>query len=269
MPRRSTVALGLAVLLGLSLAPPAAAQQPADSIRRAALEDFHGPDLEGKDGPRAKAGLDLLVLYHEYRAFRRRGGDTFRPNITGVRVQEGRVTVDAIATDAAEPLRADLEALGLTDAATAGRLVSGQLPIDSIPALATVETLRGVAPSRMRTHSDRKPSTVPPRPPSSSDTASSGSASPPTPSSDAFTPPPDSSSDTASSDTVSASAAPSEAASSPPASPSKPDSPSAPDSATAAAEAPEARDDGWGTGALLGVIAAAAGLLGLFFVLRR
>lgn len=242
MPQSSTAALGLAfLLLGLSFAPPTAAQQPADSIRRAALEGVHGPDLEGKDGPLAKAGLDLLILYHEYRAFRRQGGDTFRPSASGVRVQNGRVSVDAIATDEAEQLRADLEPLGLTDAATAGRVVSGRLPIDSIPALATVETLRGVAPSRMRTRSDRdQPAPTAFQGPSSVDTVSSDSPSSPT-----STP------------------APSPRDSSSPPRPS-----SAPDSATAA-EPPEARDEGWGTGTLLGVVGAAAGLLGLIFLLRR
>ncbi|MEF8940863.1 MAG: hypothetical protein V5A22_13545, partial [Salinivenus sp.] len=184
---RSTVALGLAVLLGVLSASPTAAQQPADSIRAAALRDFHGPDLEGKDGPLAKAGLDLLVLYHEYQAFRRRGDDAFRPSVSGMRVRNGRVTVDAIARSTAEQLRAALEEIGLRDAATAGRIVSGQLPIDSIPALATVEALRGVAPSRMRTHSDRdRPSPASPGPPSppvtaSPDTASSDTSAPSAP----------------------------------------------------------------------------------------
>jgi hypothetical protein len=233
-PRLSTVALGLAVLLGVLSASPAAAQQPADSIRAAALRDFHGPDLEGKDGPLAKTGLDLLVLYHEYRAFRRRGDDAFRPSVSGVRVRNGRVTVDAIATNTAEQLRAALEDVGLRDAATAGRIVSGRLPIDSIPALATVEALRGVAPSRMRTHSERdRPSAASPEPPSPPVTA-----------------PPD----TASSDT----SAPSQTGPAPP-----------PDSAAASAEAPAPGDEGLGTAGILALLASAAGLLVLFFLVRR
>lgn len=238
-PRLSTVALGLAVLLGVLSASPAAAQQPADSIRAAALRDFHGPDLEGKDGPLAKAGLDLLVLYHEYRAFRRRGDGAFRPSVSGVRVRNGRVTVDAIATNTAEQLRAALEDVGLRDAATAGRIVSGRLPIDSIPALATVEALRGVAPSRMRTHSERdRPSAASPEPPSPPVTA----------------PPDTASSDTASSDT----SAPSQTGPAPP-----------PDSAAASAEAPAPRDEGLGTAGILALLASAAGLLVLFFLVRR
>jgi len=154
--RRPFVLSGLLLCcLTVLLPPPTAAQRPADSIRAAALRDFHGPDLEGKDGPLAKAGLDLLVLYHEYRVARAQGTSSFTPSLSGARVIDGDVVIDAVARDTAAALRADLEALGLTDAATAGRLVSGRFPIDSIPALATLESLRGVVPAQMRTREDR------------------------------------------------------------------------------------------------------------------
>jgi hypothetical protein len=155
MPRLRPLALGLVLLSGLLRAPPAAAQHPADSVRAAALRDFHGPDLRGKDGPLAKVGLDLLLLYHEYRTARARGDSSFAPSVPGVQVSDGRVTIDAVATDTARVLRAELRALGLTDAATAGRIVSGRLPIEQIPALAEIPSLRGVLPSRMRTRSRR------------------------------------------------------------------------------------------------------------------
>lgn len=150
------IALGSLVLLlaGTGLSFSAAAQQPADSIRAEALEDFHGPDKTGKDGPLAKAGLDLLMLYHEHQAFQQRGGDTFSPSVTGARISNEHVTIDAIAANGAGPLRADLNDLGLKDAAAAGRIVSGRLPIDQIPAMATLESLRGVALSRMKTQED-------------------------------------------------------------------------------------------------------------------
>ena len=161
------VALGSLVLLlvGTGLPSSAAAQQPVDSIRAEALEDFHGPDKTGKDGPLAKAGLDLLMLYHEHQASQQRGGDTFSPSIPGARVSDGHVPIDAIAVNEAEPLRADLNELGLKDAAVAGRIVSGRLPIDQIPAMATLESLRGVALSRMKTHEDASaPTPMPPQP---------------------------------------------------------------------------------------------------------
>ena len=153
-------------LLMLALPPaPAVAQAPDDSLRTEALKDFHGPDMTGKDGPLAKAGLDLLVLYHEYRASQQRGDDTFSSRVAGVDVTDGYVTIDAIAMTEAERLRADLKELGFTSAAIAGRVVSGRLPIRKIPAMAKLESLRGVVLSRAKTYGDaarptEKPSTA-------------------------------------------------------------------------------------------------------------
>ena len=152
-----TVGLGGILLFAVTLPPAAAAQQPSDSLRAAAMTDYHGPDLSGKDGPLAKAGLDLLLLYHEYRAFRQRGGNTFSPSVGGVQVSDGYVTIEAIAATTAKALRADLKALGFKDPAAAGRLVSGRLPINQIPALAKLETLRGVVVSHARTHGNTSP----------------------------------------------------------------------------------------------------------------
>ena len=52
---------------GVLLVGPAVAQV-ADvdpEVLAPALEDFHGDDLEGKDGPLVKVGFDLTLLYHE------------------------------------------------------------------------------------------------------------------------------------------------------------------------------------------------------------
>ena len=147
------------LLLMLLPAVPATAQQPVDSVRANALEDFHGPDGQGKDGPLAKAGLDLLMLYHEHQAFQQEDGDTFSPSVLGARVRDGHVTVDAVAQDEAKQLRADLQALGVKDAAVAGRIVSGRLPIDRIPEMARLESLRGVALSQMETQGAAPPQT--------------------------------------------------------------------------------------------------------------
>lgn len=203
----------LIILLGMGLLPsPAAAQQPADSARAAALRDYHGPDLEGKDGPLAKAGLDLLVLYHEYRAFKKRNRDaTFTPSGAGLQVTNGHVTIDAIATDSAEALQTDLQALGLKRAATAGRIVSGRLPIGRIPELAELRSLRGAVPSSMRTRDSR--------------------------------------------------ARPAPDLAQPPA-----DTATAPDSAGTSTEEDH---ETFGTGEVLAVLSVVAGLLGLFYFLRR
>jgi hypothetical protein len=135
----------------------AQAQSVPDSVRRAALEDFHGPDLEGKDGPLAKAGLDLLLLYHRHRSRPDRALSVRAEDASegGMQIQDGRVVIDAIAAGDVEALAADLDSLGMTDVASAGGLVSGRLPIEKIPALARLSTLRGATPSRMRTRSAR------------------------------------------------------------------------------------------------------------------
>ena len=172
----AVLAGGLLLLSGAGMLPLlAVAQQPPDSIRNAALRDFHGPDLEGKDGPLAKAGLDLLVLYHEYRAYQEGGngrgdirsadapkqGRGFNPSIRGARLSDGRVTIEAIAAENPDSLRRDLEGLGLAEGATAGNLVSGRIPIGQIPAMAKLESLRRAALSRMQTRTDDPRTTSP------------------------------------------------------------------------------------------------------------
>lgn len=58
-----------------------------------------------------------------------------------IRVVEGRVLIDAVASDDADDLKVHLVALGMRNAATAGRIVSGQLPIAAIPAMAALPSL--------------------------------------------------------------------------------------------------------------------------------
>jgi hypothetical protein len=176
------------ILVGSSIPLLAVAQQPADSIRKAAMKDYHGSDLEGKDGPLAKAGLDLLVLYHEYRAHRADKGtasriqseDTkkeFTPSGQGIRVSNGRVTIEAIATTDVDSLLQDLEALGLSNGATAGGVVSGRMPISKIPSMAKLGSLQSVSPAQMQTRSDRGGTTSSPNPPA--DTGAPSEEQPP------------------------------------------------------------------------------------------
>jgi hypothetical protein len=159
------------LLLGLLLAAagPVPAQPVPDSLRAAALRDYHGPDLTGKDGPLARAGLDLLLLYHEYRAASTDGVDsTFTPRVADVRTKHGRVGIEAVAADSARALLEDLRALGLTGGVTAGRLVSGWLPIAQIPAMARLSSLRGLISSQAQTRGAPAPGgAVPSAPPGS------------------------------------------------------------------------------------------------------
>lgn len=160
MPDSSAGPLGGLALIGLLLLPVAAtAQRPADRLRAAALRDLHGPDGTGHDGPLAKAGGTLLMLYHEYEAFRARDVDTtFASRLTDVRVAEGRVGIEAVAATTTEDLLADLKALGLHDAVTAGRVVSGWVPIDQIPDMARLESLRGLLQAEARPREQASPS---------------------------------------------------------------------------------------------------------------
>lgn len=134
----------------LLLAPlHVAAQHTGDSPRERALRDFHGPDLEGKDGPLSTVGLDLLTLYHRYQEAEDK--QQFSPNQSGIHVHDGRVVIDAVAVSEVDTLLAELEVLGLDRGATTGRLVSGRFPIENIPDLAHVASLRGVMPSQAQT----------------------------------------------------------------------------------------------------------------------
>jgi hypothetical protein len=91
-----------------------------------------------------KVGGELISLHAEYQMYLQSGGGTFRPTTLMVRVVGERVIVDAVASGNPQTLRRDLEALGLRNAAVAGRLVSGQLPIAAIPNLNGVRSLQWI-----------------------------------------------------------------------------------------------------------------------------
>jgi hypothetical protein len=149
--RRRRVWAGVFLLsLALSLVSESSAQPvDEDSLRQAAAEDYHGADLRGKDGPLSKAGMDLLLLYHRWTS-----GAVDRQGVSGsLQIQNGRVTVDAIAAGTAADLASDLKRLGAKNVATAGALVSGQIPISAIPDAARLPTLQSMRPSRPRTQS--------------------------------------------------------------------------------------------------------------------
>jgi hypothetical protein len=147
--RRRRVWAGVFLLsLALSLVSESSAQPvDEDSLRQAAAEDYHGADLRGKDGPLSKAGMDLLLLYHRWT----RGAVDRQGVSESLQIQNGRVTVDAIAAGTVADLASDLKRLGATNVAAAGALVSGQIPIPAIPDAARLPTLQSMRPSRPRT----------------------------------------------------------------------------------------------------------------------
>ncbi len=69
-----------------------------------------------------------------------------------MRIIDGRVVIDAVASADVSALQADLEALGMHGAVAAGRIVSGQLPIFAIDALAALASLQFVRPAYASTH---------------------------------------------------------------------------------------------------------------------
>jgi len=90
----------------------------------------------------AKVGPELRALYEAVREARATGTTPrLNPNL---RVVGDRVVVDAVASNRVEDLQADLVALGMQGAVSAGRIVSGQLPIENIPAMAALPSLQFV-----------------------------------------------------------------------------------------------------------------------------
>jgi hypothetical protein len=99
----------------------------------------------------AKVGPELRALYEAYTAARERG-DALVLRDPLVRVVEDRVIVDAVASGGVDALKDRLVALGMRGAVTAGRIVSGQLPIDQIAAMAALPELRFARAAMSTTH---------------------------------------------------------------------------------------------------------------------
>ncbi len=153
---------GALIAGGLVLPFEGQAQELRPEIERQAREAFHGPDLEGKDGPMAKVGLDLARLYYRHeRALEEEKlgkGEPFKVPAS-MQVDSGSVVVDAIAvSDSAEALRQSLAGLGAESLAVSGRVVSGRLPIGMLLQAADLSALRSMQPARARTHGQPAPS---------------------------------------------------------------------------------------------------------------
>ena len=90
----------------------------------------------------AKIAPKLIALYDEC-SFHPASGrkEPFRSANPLLHTVDNRVIVDAVASGDASVLEGDLVALGMRDAVRFGRIVSGQLPIFSIAALATLSSL--------------------------------------------------------------------------------------------------------------------------------
>jgi hypothetical protein len=90
----------------------------------------------------AKISPELVALYDEYSSQpESKRKEPFSSNGVLVRITDGHVLVDAVASGDVNVLKADLVALGLRDGVSFGRVVSGQLPISSIPSLSELASL--------------------------------------------------------------------------------------------------------------------------------
>jgi hypothetical protein len=90
----------------------------------------------------SKVAPELTSLYDEYSSYlTSHGSKPFQPANPLVRVIDSRVVVDAVASGEVNALKADLMSLGMQKAVAFGRIVSGELPIAAIPAMAALPSL--------------------------------------------------------------------------------------------------------------------------------
>jgi len=96
-----------------------------------------------KKEPMAKLAHSLVNLHEQYTAYlSQRSAVPFSSDDPLVRLADNRVIVDAVASQDVNALKADLESLGMQHAVAFGRIVSGQLPVSAIPAVARLTSLR-------------------------------------------------------------------------------------------------------------------------------
>ena len=117
-----------------------------------ALVYFHGPDLVGKDGQFAKLGYDLTLLHCEFLGHKARiqwqiNPPPFIPSNPLTQVLGNHVIIEAVAHNNTDALVADLEALGLQNAVSFGRMVNGRLAIDVLDDLAGLTSLKFTRPA--------------------------------------------------------------------------------------------------------------------------
>jgi hypothetical protein len=96
-----------------------------------------------KVGPMAKVSHELVIVYDEQESYLAQGsGAAFKPSNPLMRIIDGRVVIDAVASDDVHALQAALEALGMQGAVAFGRIVSGWMPISAIEAMAALASLQ-------------------------------------------------------------------------------------------------------------------------------
>src|SRR5262245_12514193 len=110
-----------------------------------------------KPGKMSRVSPELISLYDQYSSYMKsHNAGAFQPTDRLVRIVDDRVLVDAVASDDVDALKADLVSLGMQQAVAFGRIVSGQLPISAIPAMAALPSLNFVRASAAMQR-DQKP----------------------------------------------------------------------------------------------------------------
>ena len=152
----SLVSGGLAVAADLSALTLPRDAKASQGIPLQALKSFQGDDLKGKDGPLVRIGLELATLFHEHQAYRaslaRGPQPPFKPSHPLIRVRDGTVVIDAVATGANATLMNELVRLGLQHPAQFGHIVSGYMPISALPQVAKLAGLRLARPAYAKAH---------------------------------------------------------------------------------------------------------------------
>ena len=112
-----------------------------------------------KAGEMSKVATEFAALYDEYSSYlASHKAGVFRSADPLVRVIDDRVVVDAVASGDVNVLKSDLVSLGIQQAVAFGRIVSGQLPISAIPAMAALPSLnfaRAASAMLQRDHETR------------------------------------------------------------------------------------------------------------------
>jgi hypothetical protein len=118
-----------------------------------------------KDERASKIAPELIVLHDKYSAHAAsKNQKPFRSANRLLQMVDDRVIIEAVAAGETSALQADLVALGMQNSVTFGRMVSGQLPISSIPNLASLSSLNFARPAVGLTQKSRPRAILPRRP---------------------------------------------------------------------------------------------------------
>lgn len=150
---RNIIVAATATLL-VAIQPSTVPVAAADGAQGSGDADtIAGPLATSESIPWSKLGPVLLALYREYREYmlgaeqESGASERFQSKDTSIRVEHGTVAIDAVATDDASLLRADLERLGMEGPSLFGRMVSGLFPVARLEDLSGLPSLRFAYPS--------------------------------------------------------------------------------------------------------------------------